>query len=233
VGEGTLAVNGRLVGDLPWEGTYFADVPLEVTAVPAPGYRFAAWADEGEGASATVTVSGALPTPLAPRFERLEEGEPAAGDVVITAVGVGEGEEGDWVELRVERPGGVDLRGWRITDNDRLAARDEGSWILPRSPELARVPRGMVVRVTALPALDDPPAWRGLVLRVGEGEVDDDTDPWFNLTPGDNVAVLAPGASGAFADDVGIAFVSDGTTTSASFGILSDGVLTSPFPEGP
>jgi len=42
---GAVALNTIPVEELPlpWTGTYFKDVPVTVTAVPAPGYRFANW----------------------------------------------------------------------------------------------------------------------------------------------------------------------------------------------
>ena len=42
---GAVALNTIPVEELPlpWTGTYFNDVPVTVTAVPAPGYRFANW----------------------------------------------------------------------------------------------------------------------------------------------------------------------------------------------
>jgi len=235
-GEGTLAVGGRPLEALSWSGIYFTGVPLQVTAVPAPSYRFAGWNLPEVAAAPMITVTGPLPAPLAPRFERVAAGEPAAGDVVISAVQV-DADEGDWVELRVAR-GSVDLRGWRVTDNDTLAGRDEGSLILPALPELARVRWGTRVRLVAsrgamdgtrLPADDLNAADGLLVLYAGNGALDIETDPWFDLAPGDNVALLAPGASAAFADDVGIALVSDGPVTAASFGVLSDGVLSTPW----
>nr|NIV35947.1 hypothetical protein [Anaerolineae bacterium] len=55
------------------------------------------------------------------------------------------------------------------------------------------------------------------------------TDPGFNLGPTDNLVLLAPGATDAFGDDQGIAFVAAGTAvTPASFGVLADGVSATP-----
>ena len=239
-GQGTLAVWGQPLEALPWTGVTFIGVPVEVTAVPDPGYHFAGWKPPQMGASPTLTVTTPLSLPLAPRFERREAGAPTAGDVEIASVQAGDvGEiEGDWIELRVAHSG-VDLRGWRLTDNDTLTARDEGSLILPSIAALASVPRGTIVRIVGtrtaandvqFPADDLNALDRRLVLYVDNGAIDASTDPGFVLTAGDNVALLAPGPSPAFADDVGIALASDGTTTAASFGVLEDGVRTCPWP---
>lgn len=42
-GIGSVAVDGAPIGAQPWRGVYFQDVPIQVTAIPAPGYRFAGW----------------------------------------------------------------------------------------------------------------------------------------------------------------------------------------------
>jgi hypothetical protein len=71
-----------------------------------------------------------------------------------------------------------------------------------------------------------------MAVYVGNDNLDTQTDPWFNLAPDDNLALLAPGASAAFSDDLGIAFLSVGpaqspgdAVTPASFGVLEDGVV--------
>ena len=97
------------------------------------------------------------------------------------------------------RPGGVDLRGWRITDNDFKSATDEGSLIFAADPALARVPRGTTIRIIVSQASggnlpDDLSSWdRQMVLYVGNPHLDTLTDPGFNLGPTDNLALLAPG----------------------------------------
>jgi hypothetical protein len=42
-GSGTVAVNDYMLPETPWQGTYFAGMTLQVTAVPQPGYQFAGW----------------------------------------------------------------------------------------------------------------------------------------------------------------------------------------------
>ncbi len=143
--------------------------------------------------------------------------------------------EGDWIELWVRRPGGVDLRGWRLTDNDTKAGREEGSLIFPDLDVLADVPHNTVILIVATEtpanavvfAEDDlDPRDGRLRFYVGNGALDATTDPGFGVSPReDNVALLAPGPSSAFEDDVGVDFVAEGNAvTPYSFGVLADGV---------
>lgn len=61
-GCGSIAVNSiSLPGSsLPWQGIYFCDVPIKLTAVPAAGYRFVRWEGGGLGSQnpATLVLSG-------------------------------------------------------------------------------------------------------------------------------------------------------------------------------
>jgi hypothetical protein len=42
-GSGRIRVNSVVPGGLPWSGVYFKGVPVTLTALPDPGYRFAGW----------------------------------------------------------------------------------------------------------------------------------------------------------------------------------------------
>ncbi len=242
-GGGYVAVNDFLLDDLPWQGVYFQGIPIQIVAVPAPGYRFAGLggADLPQTPVIAWTVDGSRT--FAPRFERIAADAPQPGDVVFDGRSMGADSHlaDDWFELRVTRPGGVDLRGWRVTDNDAKTATDEGSLIFGDAPAFAVVPRGTTIRVVVRRAGDksrasDEPlpqdaldAWdRQMVLYTGNGNLDASTDPGFNLGSRDNLVLLAPGPTDAFGDDLGIAFVSNGSAvTPASFGVMTEGVVLS------
>ncbi len=232
-GSGYVAVNGSLLRDLPWQGVYFQDLPIQVIAAPAPGYRFAGWDPPDLPQNPVITLTLHTSQTLAPRFEALDDDAPRPGDVVFDQRGTNGPDGEDWFELQVLHPGGVDLRGWRVTDNDTRSATDEGSLIFADRPAFARVPRGTTIRVNLvqdynvpLPP-DDLNTWdRQMVLYVANGNLDVHTDPGLRLGPGDNLVLLAPGPTPALSDDQGIAFATGSrVVTPASFGVLADGVL--------
>ncbi|MEA3309117.1 MAG: CotH kinase family protein [Chloroflexota bacterium] len=236
-GQGHIAVNGTLLPFLPWQGYYFGGIPIEITPVPAPGYRFVGWEESTLGQEPSLSLTVVSTQTLTPRFEPADPATWQPRDVTIVAVHLeddGGGMAGNWIELRVNRRGGVDLRGWRLTDNDTKTATDEGSLIFAAVPALAHVPRYTTVCVVAPGitandahfAKDDLNAWdHRLVLYVGNDALDATTDPWFEPVPGDALVLLAPGLTAAFDDDQGIDFVSNGSrVTPASFGVLVDGV---------
>jgi hypothetical protein len=232
-GLGTVAVNGILLPDLPWQGIYFQDVPIQIVAAPAPGYRFVGWEPHDLPQTPAVTLTITSTQTITPRFEPVDRHTPQPGDVVFARYSTGSAlDKGAEVELMVTRRGGVDLRGWRVTDNDTKTATDEGSLIFADNAALSRVPRGTTVRVIVIPTNGEAPgeddlnAWdRQIILYAGNGNLDTSTDPGFALSANDNVMLLAPGPTGAFADDQGIAFLSKGTSvTPLSSGVLTDGV---------
>jgi hypothetical protein len=240
-GKGSVAVNGLLVPEF-WRGIYFKGTTVNITAVPHPGFRFAGWEPATLPQEARLTVTVNQSQTFTPRFVPAGSEDLLPGDLVVTDVQVDDDViEGDWFQLLVTRRGGLDLRNWRITDNDTKTATDEGSLIFAVDDAFAHLPRGtsILIAATQTPANDvrfphdHLPAWHGgqMVLYVGNEHLDAETDPWFNLGETDNLVVLAPGPTPAFHDDQGIAFTTTGdpdrpVVTPASFGVLSDGVTT-------
>jgi hypothetical protein len=241
--SGYLAVNGFLVQDLPWQGIYFQRIPVQVIAVPVPGFRFAGWDLPDLPQTPVITLTVNTPMTLTPLFKAVTDDVPRPGDVIFAAYQMDEDSHvrADSFELLVMRASGVDLRGWRVTDNDTKTATDEGSMIFTDKPAFAHVPRGTTIQIIAsqsaadLPARvgdgyfppDDLDTWdRQMILYAGNGNLDIETDPGFNLGSHDNLVLLAPGPTQAFGDDQGIAFVAESTAvTPATFGVLPDGVL--------
>lgn len=243
-GEGYVALNGRLLPTLPYSGAHFLETSLAITAVPAPGYQFAGWENRPDAVTRTVTLPLDGDVALTPRFAPLPEGQPRPGDVAIIAAGYegtvfpptasapDEAIDGSWVRLQVQKAEGVDLRGWRISDNDSLTAGDEGSLILPDHPALARVPwrvQLLIVAASSLendahfPADDFNPADGQMLLYLGNGRLRAAADRWFNLGKNDTIVLLAPGATDAYADDPAIAIMQLGAGETAvspiSFGL--------------
>jgi hypothetical protein len=205
---GWIVVNEGKPQQLPWSGIYFQGTDITLRAVPPAGYRFAGWegiTDLPENKPLiTIPVTGDLS--VTPRFEALPAGALQPGDVTIESYHADDrGEiEGDWFELRVNR-NGLDLSGWRVTDNDTIEAADEGSIIFTPDnvrpdPLLQNLREGAIIRVIATETLQNntryaKDGWQNniLTLYVGNDRLDTQTDPWFNLAPRDNLLLITPG----------------------------------------
>ncbi|MGI6538907.1 MAG: CotH kinase family protein [Caldicoprobacterales bacterium] len=65
-GQGIIKVNNIELDadDYPWQGTYFSGLPVELNAVPLPGYRFAGWegleGPDKEAENVTIVLTGDL-----------------------------------------------------------------------------------------------------------------------------------------------------------------------------
>ncbi len=213
LGQEHLIVDQTPVMTLPWQGAYLAGSAVMVTAVPAQGYRFIGWNLPTDNQENPLLLTITEDIILQPQFAALTQ-QPQAGDVVIESVYL-QAEQGAWLALRVQRHQGVDLRGWRLTDNDSKVARDEGSLIFMADPALADVPAGtqIIIHLTSSEALDELNSRDGqMKLWLGNGRLDGTSDPWFHLGQHDNLALLAPGETAVFADDIGIAFRAWGET---------------------
>lgn len=250
-GQGQVRVNTLYLTSYPYTGLYFDNVPLPLVALAAPGYEFVRW----EGASLSASAEASLVTTsdrsiravFAPKSPQVRPNDVIVSELwnndngtSYTSLG-GRSLEGDWIELLVMAAGGVDLRGWRLTNNNSKRAldpldSDDGSLLFPARAELSAVPQGTTILIVAdrtasntanFPS-DDLDATDGnLLFYVGNGLLDNRTDPGFSIEQEDDaVVLLAPGGTSDFADDIGVDFVAEGTkTTPASFGAAADGVM--------
>ncbi len=227
---GWIVVNDSAAQLLPWQGEYFQDSVIQLRAIPPAGFKFERWdglTDEGATTANPVSMQVTGDSVVVPVFTALEPGEPRPGDATIVAYHANdEGAiEGDWFDIRINREDGLDLRGWRLTDNDTITATDEGSLIFVDDPLLANIAKGEIVRVVATKTPhnssqfpEDGPQDGVTIFYVGNGRIDDRRDPWFNLGRRDNLVLLAPGPTEDMADDIAIDVWSEnGAVTPASF----------------
>jgi hypothetical protein len=100
----------------PWSGEYFRFVPVEMTAVPAPGFEFDSWSDPQQ--------------PQQPQIEVVSDGAPygvtaifrpvAGAGMVINEINYNSSasfDPGDWVELFNNSAAPIDLSGWSFEDS--------------------------------------------------------------------------------------------------------------------
>ncbi|MCJ7736324.1 MAG: hypothetical protein MUQ10_03285, partial [Anaerolineae bacterium] len=228
-------INGWIPDQLPWSGIFFKGVPISVTAVPNPGCAAIGWAAPDLRQTPTITLAADGSRELTPVFGPQDTAAPHAGDILFTDQYLPEDVLADdaWFTLKVTRPEGLDIRGWRVTDNDSKTATDEGSLYFADVPAFAQVPRN--TRITIIvrrqdsgepPPADDLSTWdQEMILSVGNDTLNTGIDPNFNPGPNDSLAILAPGPTDAFTDDCGIALATHSRDVTAfSFGILGDGV---------
>jgi hypothetical protein len=128
---GTVTISTVKPDAYPWHGMYFQDVPVQITAIPNPGYAFAGW--DGVEALAKPAAWDAILTTTLPDSLNLTAVFSPASDamntVVITEINHDSAPSfnpGDWVELYNGYGTPLDVSGWRLRDDD-----DSRSYVLP------------------------------------------------------------------------------------------------------
>lgn len=117
VDAGSIKINSIRVDDKNWEGIYFKDVPVQLTAIPAPGYRFVSWEGIGNSDKSNPVVSVNLNTnnEITANFEVDNN---ALNTIVISEIffNPNANNEADWVELKNTYNVPMDLSGWLLKD---------------------------------------------------------------------------------------------------------------------
>jgi hypothetical protein len=87
-GRGRVMVNGMPVPGLPWSGVFFTGVPIEVTALPDDGYRFAGWESADLPQTKTLILTDDFPERIRPLFEEDTESGVSSEDVAVHGDGL-------------------------------------------------------------------------------------------------------------------------------------------------
>lgn len=118
-------------GTYPWSGIYFQSVPVPVTAIAKPGYRFVEWLPSHD-TTASLFMDLMGDTILTAVFDPDPSYRPVLLPVineVMSSNGItipdNYGEYDDWIEIYNPNNDTLDLAGWFLTDNLVLPTRFE------------------------------------------------------------------------------------------------------------
>ena len=125
---GTIRINTVEVDSYPWQGEYFGDIPITITAIPAPGYQFAGWQGDA-GTESQIILSLLEDGEFVAMFE---EAGPEPGLVCINEINYNSSDDfnpEDWVELYNAGRTAVDLSSWQFKDeeDDHVFTIDDGT----------------------------------------------------------------------------------------------------------
>ena len=128
---GSLYTSNQEIPENPWESTYFNDIPIEITAVPNPGYIFSHWSGPGIVFEPTITLvlSGNIDftaifvedsdPPIIVINEFLADNE----SIIADETGIYE----DWIELYYNTTQTINLEGFSLTDD----LNETDMWLFP------------------------------------------------------------------------------------------------------
>ncbi|GAI11991.1 unnamed protein product, partial [marine sediment metagenome] len=117
-GAGIIIINTLTPQEYPWTGTYFQDVPVKLTALPNPGYKFTGWTgvEQTDSVSFAVTLTDSISV-----IAHFEEDATALNTIVINEINYNSSnnfDPEDWVELYNAYDIPVDISGWAFKDED-------------------------------------------------------------------------------------------------------------------
>ena len=128
---GRVRINSIIIKKFPWTGDYFKDVPVELEAIPAPGYIFTGWTGDLNSNSMQTLFNVNTTTSLTAHFEI----EPLPSTVVINEINYHSAENfntEDWVEIFYNGDQNLDISGWLCKDE-----RDTNIYEIPEGTILS------------------------------------------------------------------------------------------------
>jgi len=114
---GYVRLNSINIRNYPFNGAYFRNIPVKMTAIPKPGYKFSGWIGNVNSTQPEITFNMATGGNFNANFT------PALAEdlsVVINEINYsssGTYDTKDWVELHNNGLTTVDLSGWTLTDS--------------------------------------------------------------------------------------------------------------------
>ncbi len=124
--SGKIKVNTIIPERYPWTGIYFDYVPVQLTPVPEPGYRFTGWTGSSQSVEDPLTLDVSTDQQLTAHFEPDGSG---LQYIVINEINYNSSDAfdtGDWIEIYNRGDSGRDITGWILKDSD-----DEHQFIFP------------------------------------------------------------------------------------------------------
>jgi len=116
---GVIKLNSLEISSFPWEGDYFKDVPIKITALPYPGYSFKCWYGVNDSLSNPTTLN--LNTGIS--ITAVFDSDSSRKHIVINEINYNSSSDfdtEDWIELYNAGLSDVNLSGWIFKDENDL-----------------------------------------------------------------------------------------------------------------
>lgn len=118
-GKGNIQISTLKINQFPWEGYYFEDYPVELTAQANPGYKFKGW--EGiDSSDINIEINLEADSEVKAVFEIDSSYIDSAAIIINEICYLPDPSKytNDWIELYNPYPFDVDISGWILKDNN-------------------------------------------------------------------------------------------------------------------
>ncbi|MGD9930074.1 MAG: CotH kinase family protein [Mangrovibacterium sp.] len=115
--DASIYLNTITINEFPWDGIYFNQIPIELTALAPAGYKFVRWEGDLQSTEPKIQVSMETDMSLTAVFEEDDQ----SGTVVINEIMYNPSNEfdsDDWVELYNNSTRYINLTNWILKDSD-------------------------------------------------------------------------------------------------------------------
>jgi hypothetical protein len=129
--SGNIKINSYVIETYPWSGKYFIQVPIQLTAIPRMGFKFAGWTGITGQDSQSVTININDGQQITALFEPDSE---LTGPVAINEINYNSALDfntEDWIEFYNTTDNTIDLSGWIFKDSN-----DNHTFIFPANTSL-------------------------------------------------------------------------------------------------
>ena len=117
-GAGYVHLNTLTITEADWSGDYFAEVPVQLTAVARPGHAFDRWTGDVFSNDPILTVIPNRALRIVPVFRAVADTPAAAVINEIHYTSDPDADTGDWIELYNPGSDPLDLSDWTLRDSD-------------------------------------------------------------------------------------------------------------------
>ncbi len=115
ISSGYVRLNSLELREFPFTGSYFNEVPVDLVAVPAPGYIFSHWEGDLQSTNDSIHYGMSGPATITAVFEAVDYPTKIIINEINYSSGINAYTE-DWIELLNRSGVCVDLSGWTIWD---------------------------------------------------------------------------------------------------------------------
>lgn len=115
---GAVKVNSLAINEQQWQGDYFMNIPITLTAQANPGYNFAGWTGAVESDSISIHLNSISDLDISANFV---QGIPDLSNLVINEINYCSSETfdpNDWIEIYNPLDSAVYLEGWHLKDDN-------------------------------------------------------------------------------------------------------------------
>ncbi|MBN8705897.1 MAG: CotH kinase family protein [Bacteroidetes bacterium] len=115
---GSIRLNSILVTKEKWAGTYFSEIPITISAIPNPGFKFVGWKGSSTELNPVLNVLPGSSFSVTAEFEPVTSENARVLFNEINYNSASGSNTGDWVEFVNPETIDSDISGWRFYDED-------------------------------------------------------------------------------------------------------------------